>query len=89
MIEQSTTDMSIPEPFPNVEADVARAWTLPAELYISPSVFAAEQEQIFRRTWQVAGHASQVANPGDYFTTEILGEPLVFVRGLDGNLRGF
>ena len=89
MFAQSNTDMTIPELFPNVEADIARAWTLPAELYTSPSVFAAEKEQIFRRTWQVAGHASQVANPGDYFTTELLGEPLVFVRGLDGNLRGF
>jgi choline monooxygenase len=81
--------MSIPETFSSVEADIARAWTLPAALYTSPSVFAAEKEKIFRRTWQVAGHASQVSNPGDYFTAELLGEPLVFVRGLDGNLRGF
>jgi len=72
-----------------VEAEIARAWTLPAPLYTEPSVFAAETEKIFSRTWQVAGHLSQVAAPGDYFTTELLGEPLVFVRGLDGQLRGF
>jgi choline monooxygenase len=35
------------------------------------------------------GHVSQVANPGDYFTTELVGEPLLFVRGSDGKLRGF
>ena len=72
-----------------VEADIARAWTLPASLYTDASALLAEKEKIFARTWQVVGHASQVANPGDYFTTELIGEPLVFVRGLDGKLRGF
>jgi choline monooxygenase len=72
-----------------VEAEIARAWTLPALVYTDAGVFAAEREKIFSRTWQVVGHASQVANPGDYFTTELVGEPLVFVRGLDGTLRGF
>ena len=32
---------------------------------------------------------SQVAKPGDYFTTELAGEPLLFVRGTDEKLRGF
>jgi len=72
-----------------VDADIARAWTLPAPLYTNASVFAEEKEKIFAHTWQVVGHASQVANAGDYFTTELVGEPLVFVRGLDGRLRGF
>jgi len=30
-----------------------------------------------------------VRNPGDYLTTEIAGEPIVIVRGSDGELRGF
>ena len=72
-----------------VDSEIARAWTLPSHLYTEPGVFAAEKEKIFSRTWQVVGHLSQVASPGDYFTTELLGEPLVFVRGLDGKLRGF
>jgi len=72
-----------------VEADIARAWTLPGLLYTDASVFAAEREKIFSRTWQVVGHASQVRNLGDFFTTELIGEPLVVVRGLDGKLRGF
>jgi phenylpropionate dioxygenase-like ring-hydroxylating dioxygenase large terminal subunit len=72
-----------------VEAEIARAWTLPASVYSDASVFAAEKEKIFSRTWQVVGRASQVAQPGDFFTTELIGEPLVFVRGLDGKVRGF
>jgi choline monooxygenase len=73
----------------DIEADIARAWTLPASLYTDPGVMAAEKEKIFSRTWQVVGHASQVTNAGDYFTTELVGEPLLLVRGSDGRLRGF
>ena len=73
----------------HIEAEIARAWTLPAQLYTDASVFAQEKDSIFSRTWQVVGHASRVANPGDYFTTQLLGEPLLFVRGSDGRLRGF
>jgi choline monooxygenase len=72
-----------------VEAEIERAWTLPAELYRDVSIFAAEKEKIFSRTWQVVGNGSQVANPTDYFTTELMGEPLLIVRGGDGKLRGF
>jgi choline monooxygenase len=72
-----------------IHADIAQAWTLPASLYTDANVFREEKEKLFARTWQVVGHASQVANAGDYFTTELIGEPLVFVRGLDGQLRGF
>ena len=72
-----------------VDAEIARAWTLPAELYRDASVLAAEKEKIFLRAWQAVGHASQVTNPGDYFTTDLMGEPLVMVRGGDNKLRGF
>jgi choline monooxygenase len=72
-----------------IEADIARAWTLPSQLYTDPATFAIEKLNIFSRTWQVAGHHDQVANPGDYFTTELIGEPLLIVRGAEGKLRGF
>jgi choline monooxygenase len=72
-----------------VDPNIARAWTLPSQLYVDPAVHAREMEQIFARTWQVVGHCDQVAKPGDYFTTETAGEPLLIVRGADGKLRGF
>lgn len=72
-----------------VDPKIARAWTLSAPLYTDASVFAAEKARIFSRTWQVVGHGSQVAKPGDYFTAELMGEPLLLVRGSDGKVRGF
>jgi len=73
----------------HIDQNMARAWTLPAQLYTDSAVFAAEKEKIFVRTWQVVGHHDQVASAGDYFTTELVGEPLLIVRGSDGKLRAF
>ncbi|MGB6803502.1 MAG: aromatic ring-hydroxylating dioxygenase subunit alpha [Candidatus Sulfotelmatobacter sp.] len=72
-----------------IDSDIARAWTLPSQLYTEPAVIAVEKEPIFARSWQVVGHRDQAAKPGDYFTTELVGEPLLIVRGADGKLRGF
>jgi choline monooxygenase len=73
----------------SIDVDVAKAVSLPASLYFDPSVFSLENKKIFARTWQVVGHHRQVAAAGDYFTFELLGEPLLLVRGQDGTLRGF
>jgi choline monooxygenase len=72
-----------------IDPDISRAWTLPAHAYTGPEIFRAEKEKVFSRTWQVAGHASLVAKPGDYFTVEVADEPLLIVRGEDKKLRGF
>ena len=68
---------------------IERAWTLPAHLYFDPAIAAQEKGRIFSRTWQVVGHHDQTANAGDYFTTELEGEPLLIARGADQKLRGF
>jgi len=81
--------MAPPKDAFSVDADIARAWTLPSSLYTESAVFAAEKELLFGRTWQLVGHRDQVKNPGDYFTTELVGEPLLVVRGADGKVRGF
>jgi choline monooxygenase len=73
----------------SVDPNIARAWTLPSSLYTDPAAFEAEKERIFRRSWQVVGHRDQVANAGDYFTTDLVGEPLLIVRDADGKLRAF
>jgi choline monooxygenase len=81
--------MSIPVDSLHIEPDISRAWSLPSRFYTDPSVFAAEKELILARTWQVVGHRHQLTNPGDFFTTDIQGEPLLLVRGTSGELRGF
>jgi phenylpropionate dioxygenase-like ring-hydroxylating dioxygenase large terminal subunit len=67
------------------QMETARA--LPAEFYRSKSFFDFECEAMLRREWLCVGRADQIPDCGDYFTTELLGEPLLFVRGDDGRIR--
>lgn len=57
------------------------------DLYLSPRIFALEQERLFARTWQYLGHESQVPNAGDYSATAIAGRPLLMVRDEAGGVR--
>jgi choline monooxygenase len=73
----------------SIDANIARAWTLPARLYFDPETYQWERRKIFHRTWQVVGHRDQLANPGDYFTVELAGEPLLLGRDQNDEARGF
>ena len=66
-----------------------RAATIPSLWYFDPEIYAAECRAVLGGTWQVAGRAEQVVEPGSFVTMEIAGEPIVVVRGADGALRGF
>src|SRR5688572_29314759 len=68
-------------------AALDRGHALPASWYADAEVLALEQQRIFRRSWQYAGRADQVAEPGCFITTEVGGLPLVVVRDRDGALH--
>jgi choline monooxygenase len=73
----------------NITADVGSAHSLPARFYVDAEVLTVERLKIFGRSWQVVGHGDQLKNPGDFFTCELQGEPLLLVRGAQRELRGF
>src|SRR3984893_14791988 len=76
-------------PAVHIDSDISRAWSIPAPLYTDPVVFAQEKERVFSHSWQVVGRREQLAKPGDFFTTALLGEPVLLGRGAQGELRGF
>ena len=63
--------------------------TLPSRCYTEKDVFDAEMTSIFRRSWQLAGNAADVAANGTYFTTTVTGQDIAVIRGRDGVLRAF
>ena len=65
------------------------AKSLPQRYFISPEVFAQEQERIFSRQWMLVGHQNAIAQPGDYFISEVADESLIVVRDKRGEIRGF
>ena len=62
---------------------MATATLLPPAAYTSQAFYDLEVQRIFKRDWLCVGHVSQVANVGDYFTLDLLGELLVVVRAKD------
>jgi choline monooxygenase len=66
-----------------------RAHTLPASWYTSPDVMAAERTHVFAESWQSVGRVEQVLKAGEFITADIAGEPVLVVRGDDGELRAF
>ena len=62
---------------------------LAPHLYLDPKVLALEDERIFSRTWQFAGHISQLPEPGTYLTANAGTQPVLVVRAmLQGVQRG-
>jgi phenylpropionate dioxygenase-like ring-hydroxylating dioxygenase large terminal subunit len=62
---------------------------LPAWTYSDPDFFELEKQIIFRTSWQLVCHVSDVPKPGDYHTLELFGESIVSVRGSDAQVRSF
>jgi carnitine monooxygenase subunit len=62
---------------------------LPGWIYHDPQFFELEKQRVFRASWQLVCHVSDVPRPGDYHTFDFLGESVVVVRGVDGNVRAF
>jgi phenylpropionate dioxygenase-like ring-hydroxylating dioxygenase large terminal subunit len=63
--------------------------SLAAKYYTDPEVFKIETNELLARTWQFAGHASQLKETGDYFTFDMAGESLFCIKGRDGEIRTF
>lgn len=61
-------------------------WSLAQGFYLHPDVFEADLRLLEDR-WVCAGHVSEAAAPGDWFTCELGAELAIIVRGEDGVLR--
>ncbi len=72
----------------HIAANKNQQWTtLPPGAYHNKDFFELERERIFKAGWFCIGRSDQVANPGDYLTIDVVGEPLVMVRGSDRVIR--
>lgn len=64
-------------------------YSLQQRFYTDPDVYKLELEKIVYRNWILAGHVSQVAEPGDFRVFSAAGESAIIVRGKDGMLKAF
>jgi choline monooxygenase len=70
-------------------APLPEALTIPGPFYVDARIAELEARNVFTKTWQVIGRTDQVEKPGDFVTFNLSGEPIVAVRGSDGELRAF
>lgn len=71
-----------PEGFP-------RFHDIPKGRYTDDRFYDLEQRHLWPRAWVMAGRAEDISEPGDYFTFDDLGVPIVVTRGRDGQARAF
>ena len=55
-------------------------WAMDGRFYTDPDLFAHECQTILRRGWHCLGRVDELANEGDYFTAQLLDEPLIVTR---------
>jgi choline monooxygenase len=64
-----------------------QARTVSAAYYTAPEFLELEKQELFRKEWICLGHEGEIPRAGDYFTTDLVDESLLVVRGQDNNVR--
>ncbi|MDJ0614827.1 MAG: aromatic ring-hydroxylating dioxygenase subunit alpha [Rhizobiaceae bacterium] len=57
---------------------------LPGRFYADQDFFEHETKTVLKGGWHCAGRVDEVPNVGDYFTFNLLGEPIIIVRAPNG-----
>ncbi|GAA6150878.1 aromatic ring-hydroxylating oxygenase subunit alpha [Pseudoteredinibacter isoporae] len=68
-------------------AKIDDATGLPFAAYSDNEVYQLEMDNIFRNDWVFVCNEGEVAKPGDYYALTIADEPIIIIRGRDGELR--
>jgi Rieske 2Fe-2S family protein len=61
--------------------------TLAAEYFVSNEIWRREQARIFRQSWLLAGHVSELPARGSYFLHEVGDDSVIVVRDDNGNIH--
>lgn len=64
-----------------------RATTLPPRCYTDPEFYEIEKKSVFSANWLCAGRVEQIPNAGDYFTINLVDEPLIIVRDHSNGIK--
>jgi len=72
-----------------VQKDINQAAHAPGYVYASKEVFQKEIDEYFMKDWLFVGREEELPNPGDYMAMNLVGEPVVIARDMEGNLSAF
>ena len=91
LAREAPTQRSFPTPAflprkQNVDLGLER---LDGERYFSKEFMQAEWDHIWTKTWHMVWRAEEFAEPGAFYVHELGKESFLFVKGDDGEIRGF
>jgi phenylpropionate dioxygenase-like ring-hydroxylating dioxygenase large terminal subunit/AcrR family transcriptional regulator len=73
----------------STKAPAGATKTLPAWAYKNDEFFDLEMEHVVDTSWQVVGHLSDLANPGDYVTLDYANRRVFVIRDKQGDVKAF
>lgn len=62
---------------------------IPVGRYVSDEFWDLERRHLWTKVWVLAGRVEDAPRPGDFFTFEGLGPPMIVIRGNDSALRAY
>lgn len=63
-----------------MQANVRAGMSLPSAAYTDPLLFQHDLKHVFFKQWLFAGHACEIASPGDYILFEVGNESIILIR---------
>ncbi|MBS0224064.1 MAG: aromatic ring-hydroxylating dioxygenase subunit alpha [Proteobacteria bacterium] len=78
-----------PNLYQGVRKPVDEAETLPTTSYYSEEFYKAEVDKLFMKVWNFVGRDDCVPKPGDYFTIDFAGVPIILTRDQSNRVRAF
>ena len=88
-MDSTVASPTSPSAAANGSAPAGSGIALEPRYYTDATLQDAEQELIFERTWQLAGHVSQLPRAGSYITAAAGNQPVLVVRDETGALRAY
>ena len=64
-------------------------FALDQRFYTDPGIYELELEKIIARNWILAGHVSELAEPGDFKVLDVARESAIIVRSREGAIKAF
>ena len=71
---------------PDLLARYKKQWSLEQGFYTNQDTLDAEAERIWKRNWLFAGFDSEIPEPGDYLTYNVLNQSAIIIRDDDGKI---
>jgi phenylpropionate dioxygenase-like ring-hydroxylating dioxygenase large terminal subunit len=71
------------------QSQVDEVYRVPVSSYTDPARWQVEVDRIFKRLPLVLGFSCELQEPGSYRAMDVVGMPVLLVRGEDGAIRAF